>query len=221
MAKDNTLQAEKKEWTRREVRDAAKRLFFQKGFIHTSIDEIAREARVSKGTIYLYFQSKDELYLSLMLPALQELGRLFQNLRDSVGAGRVRDGKALVLGFFEVFQNIYDYDPDGIRIIQAFQQGDLISKMTGETRGEINRLASRNFDLARGVLSRAVRRKLIRKVNPVKMIDIFWATFVGIVQLEESKLRATRKDHLRSTLKYAFRQMANLLNPDRSGPPRR
>jgi hypothetical protein len=53
------------------------------------------------------------------------------------------------------------------------------------------------------------------------MIDIFWATFVGIVQLEESKLRATRKDHLRSTLKYAFLQMANLLNPDRSGPPRR
>jgi hypothetical protein len=49
------------------------------------------------------------------------------------------------------------------------------------------------------------------------MIDIFWATFVGIVQLEESKLRATGKDHLRSTLKYAFLKMADPLRPGRSG----
>lgn len=220
-AKRGTLQAEKKEWTRREVRDAAKRLFFQKGFIHTSIEEIAREARVSKGAIYLHFQSKDELYLSLMLPALQELGRLFKKQQDDLDAGRVRDGKSVVLGFFETFQRIYDYDPDGIRIIQAFQQGDLISKMTGKTRGEINRLASRNFDLARAILSRAVRGKLIRKLNPVKMIDIFWGTFVGIVQLEESKLRATRKNHLRSTLKYAFTQMADLLDPGGNNRPGR
>ncbi len=215
----NTLQSEKKEWTRREVRDAAKRLFFQKGFIHTSIDEIAREARVSKGTIYLYFQSKDELYLSLMLPALQELGRLFKNLQEDLTAGRLRDGKDVVLGFFNVFKDVYAYDPDGIRIIQAFQQGDLISKMTGETGGEVNRLAKRNFALARGILSQAIQLKLIDKVNPVKVIDILWATFVGIVQLEESKLRATRKDHLRSTLKYAFLRIADSLQPGRSGSP--
>jgi AcrR family transcriptional regulator len=217
MVKGKTLQAEKKEWTRREVLNAAKRLFFQKGFIHTSIEEIAREARISKGTIYLHFQSKDELYLSLMVPALQELGRLFKNLEGDLSAGRLSDGKAVVLGFFEIFKDIYEYDPDGIRIIQAFQQGDLISKMTGEPRGEVNRLARRNFNLGRSILTQAIRLKLIPKVNPVKMIDIFWATFVGIVQLEESKLRATGKDHLRSTLKYAFLKMADPLRPDRSG----
>ena len=217
MVKAKTLQAEKKEWTRREVLNAAKRLFFQKGFIHTSIEEIAQEARVSKGTIYLHFQSKDELYLSLMVPALQELGRLFKNLEGDLRAGRLSDGKAVVLGFFEIFKDIYEYDPDGIRIIQAFQQGDLISKMTGEPRGEVNRLARRNFNLARSILTQAIRLKLIPKVNPVKMIDIFWATFVGIVSLEESKLRATGKDHLRSTLKYAFLKMADPLRPDRSG----
>jgi AcrR family transcriptional regulator len=217
MVKGKTLQAEKKEWTRREVLNAAKRLFFQKGFIHTSIEEIAQEARVSKGTIYLHFQSKDELYLSLMVPALQELGRLFKNLEGDLSAGRLSDGKAVVLGFFEIFKDIYEYDPDGIRIIQAFQQGDLISKMTGEPRGEVNRLARRNFNLARSILTQAIRLKLIPKVNPVKMIDIFWATFVGIVSLEESKLRATGKDHLRSTLKYAFLKMADPLSPGRSG----
>ena len=215
--KAKTLQAEKKEWTRREVLNAAKRLFFQKGFIHTSIEEIAQEARVSKGTIYLHFQSKDELYLSLMVPALQELGRLFKNLEGDLSAGRLSDGKAVVLGFFEIFKDIYEYDPDGIRIIQAFQQGDLISKMTGEPRGEVNRLARRNFNLARSILTQAIRLKLIPKVNPVKMIDIFWATFVGIVSLEESKLRATGKDHLRSTLKYAFLKMADPLRSGRSG----
>ena len=55
-----------------EISAAAKKIFFEKGYKHATIDEIAAGAELSKGTIFLYFKTKDELYISLMMPALEE-----------------------------------------------------------------------------------------------------------------------------------------------------
>jgi len=45
--------------------DAATRVFARKGFYQAKISEIAREARVADGTIYIYFQNKDDILISL------------------------------------------------------------------------------------------------------------------------------------------------------------
>ena len=50
----------------REILAAARRLMEQKGADALTMDEIAQAARVAKGTIYLYFQSKDELIQALL-----------------------------------------------------------------------------------------------------------------------------------------------------------
>jgi len=50
----------------REILDAARRLMEQKGADALIMDEIAQAAGVAKGTIYLYFQSKDELIQALL-----------------------------------------------------------------------------------------------------------------------------------------------------------
>jgi TetR/AcrR family fatty acid metabolism transcriptional regulator len=44
---------------------AATRVFARKGFFHARISEIAREARVADGTIYIYFENKDDILISL------------------------------------------------------------------------------------------------------------------------------------------------------------
>lgn len=53
---------EKKKQTRRAIIDAAVHLFERKGFEKTSIEELAREAGIGKGTIYTYFQTKSEIF---------------------------------------------------------------------------------------------------------------------------------------------------------------
>lgn len=45
---------------------AAKNIFGQKGFYETKMEDIAREAGIAKGTLYLYFKSKEELYECLI-----------------------------------------------------------------------------------------------------------------------------------------------------------
>ena len=51
---------------RRKVLSAAVSLFLQKGYAATTMDEIAAKAGIAKGTVYLYFRDKADLYASLL-----------------------------------------------------------------------------------------------------------------------------------------------------------
>ncbi|OGP52991.1 MAG: hypothetical protein A3K30_01485, partial [Deltaproteobacteria bacterium RBG_13_51_10] len=180
----------------------------EKGYGNATIEEIAKLAGVAKGSIYLYFPTKDDLYLSLMIPVLEEIKRSLSDFQDQVAKGQYQTCNAIIIEFYNHYKRIYRYDPDGIRIIQAFQQGDLISAMSRKTREELNRVARGNFRMARTIIDTAMKRKAIVKMNPVQLSDIFWATFIGVVQLEESKFRATQKNHLEETLKSSFAILA-------------
>ena len=49
-----------------ELLDAALDLFVEKGYAATKVDEVAARAGVSKGTLFLYFQSKEELFKAVV-----------------------------------------------------------------------------------------------------------------------------------------------------------
>ncbi|MBV2144315.1 TetR/AcrR family transcriptional regulator [Falsochrobactrum sp. TDYN1] len=50
---------------RHQILDGAQRIFLRMGFDAASMNDITREAGVSKGTIYVYFNSKDDLFVAL------------------------------------------------------------------------------------------------------------------------------------------------------------
>ncbi|GAI29792.1 unnamed protein product, partial [marine sediment metagenome] len=50
---------------RQQILDGANRVFSQMGFDAASMNDITREAGVSKGTIYVYFNNKEELFIDL------------------------------------------------------------------------------------------------------------------------------------------------------------
>src|SRR5690606_22087630 len=66
-----------KRWQRRredrapEILEAALALFAEKGFAATRMEDIAARARITKGTIYLYFRGKEDLFKAL---ARQSIG---------------------------------------------------------------------------------------------------------------------------------------------------
>lgn len=62
--------AKRVEDRRAEIVAAALKLFVAKGYSGTRLDEVAREARVSKGLPYLYFESKEDLFKAVVREAL-------------------------------------------------------------------------------------------------------------------------------------------------------
>jgi len=62
-----------KEEKRNRILQAAISVFAKKGFFHAKISEIANEAGVADGTIYLYFQNKDHLLISIFEEKMEEI----------------------------------------------------------------------------------------------------------------------------------------------------
>ncbi len=60
---------------------AAIKVFAEKGFHNAHVSEIAREAKVADGTIYLYFRNKDDILISLFE---QELCKIVENIRNDL-----------------------------------------------------------------------------------------------------------------------------------------
>lgn len=58
---------------RRQILDGAREVFRAKGYEGASMDGIAKAAGVSKGTLYVYFTNKDELFAELIADEKQEL----------------------------------------------------------------------------------------------------------------------------------------------------
>ncbi len=88
---------------RERILEAAIRVFAQGGFYATRVSDIAKEAGVADGTIYLYFENKDDVLISIFQ---DRIGKLLEVLREVAGRDepvdeRVRRIIELQLGLLE------------------------------------------------------------------------------------------------------------------------
>lgn len=70
---------------RLEILDAAIKLFSEQGFEKTTVDEIAGQAGVGKGTIYLYFNTKEQIFLAIIEDGLKALNRMVSEILSGPG----------------------------------------------------------------------------------------------------------------------------------------
>ena len=152
-----------KRWERRkearpaEIVAAALQLFSDRGFAATRLDDVATVAGVSKGTVYLYFESKEQLFEAVV--------------REAV-APNIARAEALVDGFAGP-------TPDLLRALFRFVAGVLETPITGVMKlivseaGNFPQLARmyadlvlrRAFALMRSILERGVARGEFRPMD--------------------------------------------------------
>lgn len=71
-----------REKSREKIQNAARELFEKRGFDGTSVDDIAKKARISKGLVYSYYESKEKLFEVVMYENFQ---RFVQDLMPVMG----------------------------------------------------------------------------------------------------------------------------------------
>ena len=194
-----------------EITAAAKAVFFEKGYFSSTIDEIARRAGISKGTVYLYFKNKDELYVALMLPNVDEFTDLLLSLEKDVSSRKYSSGAGIIMKFCDIFTAIYQHDPDGLRVFQVYHLLELSSIMEGSVRDKHRLAAERNGSIAVKICSDAMDQGLLARANPIQVVNTLWAAFLGIVQVQGSYLRATQKDYVLETLRFCFSAFSKVL----------
>jgi len=195
-----------------EIAVAAKGVFFKKGYFDSTIDEIARRAGISKGTIYLYFNNKDELYVSLMLPLIQEFTDMLREFENEVLNKKHRTGASIIAEFCRTYIKLYDSDPEGLRVFQVFQLLDLFKVIDKRVLENLRTIAKGNIARSANIISLGMDQGLLPRMNPVQFVNILWASFLGIIQVEGARFRATQKDFVIETVNACFSLFINAVD---------
>jgi TetR/AcrR family fatty acid metabolism transcriptional regulator len=94
--------------------NAAIKVFAQKGFYTANVADVAREAGVADGTIYLYFKNKDDLLISLFETKMEEILQRFSSL---VNATLAADEK--IKQFIHLYFQMIEEDKDLAEVFQV------------------------------------------------------------------------------------------------------
>lgn len=95
------------------ILNAAEKIFEEVGFVNAKMDDIAREASMSKGSIYFYFQSKENLYMAITYRGMQKLNDF---MYTSLANHKDDNGSKCVIGLLETY---IDFAEDFLYILSA------------------------------------------------------------------------------------------------------
>jgi len=187
---------------RQQIIVAARRVFSVKGFNKATMEDIAGEAELSPGTIYLYFKNKDELYASLSLRILQYLLIRLQHVNSEKIETTEKRYEALIRAMFDV----YEFDP--LILINMFnlQTNETLKTLTPELLSEIKMLSCKSIEEIAIIFKQEDTGKVLPEDNTSLLAEIFWSLFSGVVLFQESKKSVLGEDKvfLKKTLETAF-----------------
>jgi len=186
---------------RQQILDSAKEIFLQKGFRSTVMEDIAKKAELSTGTIYQYFNNKDELYASMNLEGLQsmtdEIEAIYKDKRLSYEKKILKIKEAM-------YRNFLNY-PLLLRVVFHVQLEDTLSTLDRQLLNQLNALGKKTMNLMALVYQEGVEAGKFYPGNGLAHADIMWGTFAGLMIWEGAKRRINpKKDFLKSTLDQAF-----------------
>lgn len=121
------------EQRRREILDAAMRLFSEQGFHETTVEDAARAAGVAKGTIYLYFDSKEHILLALkrrfMDGLVEQLTDVIAEAIERLAAGEEIDYRDVIDAIFEELIGYHCDNREAVEIVVRQSPGpDLVEE---------------------------------------------------------------------------------------------
>lgn len=174
-----------KEQRQQAIVDAAEQVFFTKGYENATMDEVAEQAELSKGTLYLYFKNKNDLYHAIVCRGMDILYDLFVENSAGLESG-VRKIEAVGRSYIDFFKRYPDYFNALLhQEIQHIEGGDI------EDNPHIQKCQEKG-NLIFGLIQEAVREGIkdgsIRPdVDPVMVSIILWGHATGILQIMKSK----------------------------------
>lgn len=176
-----------------EILAAARKIFATKGFRDATVDDIAAEAGIAKGTVYLYYPSKKEMYLAALKQGLEELRqRTGAAMQAAVGAqAKLRAFVRTRMEYAEAnrdFFRIYHSEFGNLNNDSEFQQLYLQQAKTLESvlqtaakKGEIRRIradfsAFLIYDMVKSVMiQRLLGRSTARLDDDIETLtELIW-----------------------------------------------
>lgn len=161
----------------KEILHAALRLFDAEDWQQVTIERIAQEAEIGKGTVYLHFSSKEDIYGRLALDFARQLLARLQKIDGALPVvDRLREAIRII---FEAHRAGRRYQ----RIVDFCNREDFRRRLDEQTGGELQRIDDQITELVMAV----VQEGITQGIFPARPLEsLLWgphATLIGAVRM--------------------------------------
>jgi AcrR family transcriptional regulator len=166
-----------------EIIEAALRLFADRGYAATKLEAVAAAAGIGKGTIYLYFPTKEDLFRAVVrqavLPNLEAIAAIAADPNNSAAA--------ILRAIAERFLVVFDTDLTAIPKLVVAESGNFPSL----ARFYAEEVVYKGMALIRAVLARGIARGEFRPIDLDSALPLFSAPLLLLVLWKHSLGRHT------------------------------
>jgi len=166
-----------KEHRKEEILNAAQKVFFDKGLPTATMDEIAEAAELSKGTLYLYYKSKEDLYLGVMMRGMQVLYTEYEVLAASQDSPLQKIVKLseLYIDFFASNRNFF-------RMFHFLQMPQFHKQVSEEMQQYCGTETRRLWDIVIAIMKQGMETGILRSdLNPIEIGIILWSSSTALM----------------------------------------
>ena len=171
---------------REDILRAAREVFFSTGAGRATIDDVAARAEVSKGTIYLYFESKEAILAHLVLEGLDilsgQLKAAYAPKKDLPAEERVRRLAHAYLKFSKSH-------PQYFRLLMAFDRGQFRERVPEPLYQEVSERSAASLRWVEQALEQGRASGQFAVADPGRMAGVLWASLNGVMLLLDHPLR--------------------------------
>lgn len=171
-----------KELRREEILKTGEKLFIKKGFEQSTMDEIARECELAKGTLYLHFKSKEELLSEIIYRALTQLYDLMNNYQSGYSdpVQRLRRIGDAHFEFYEKYTEHFRMLND-IHIPGKFHPGNT-DNIHSKLHDRIRSIWKLNMDIIQDGMDSGVFKK---STDPLEVAVSLWAISTSMIRMHD------------------------------------
>lgn len=199
---DENLNTGSENTRKQEIIETAIQLFSQKGYHHTNVRDIAQALGISKGTFYLYYASKRDLFIEVVDDVIRNIiGEVAKAIKSEDNLMKRTILRA------EVFNRNYSKYNEILNQLRA--------EVTSEDQWAQNKVKKVYMDLTKPLIreaQEAIRRGVIREVDP----DLLAYTLIGITEVMSLRMTLDDKYTLAKVMEFLLDLNMNGLKPERN-----
>lgn len=172
---------------------AAERVFASLGFKNAKMDDIAKDAGITKVTLYSYFQSKENLYLAITYKALFQLSERYYSVLDQFKNKKGVDSViALIEAYMTFCEENFLYSEmllDYFSMVRSTMSGKDETKLTDATKESIYYLKLQDIqNLPFKLTAKEIKRgqsdgSILKTVDPIFSTLQGWSFIIGYTKL--------------------------------------
>lgn len=159
----------------------AKDIFYKNGYENTSMIEIAKKAKMAKGTIYLYFSSKKDLFFSLVYEGLEILEKMIKDYTK-----KAEKGLEKILNMGRAYINFYRKYPDYYSFVIKYESEKADLDVDESIVINSYEKSEELYDILKLLIIKGINDGSIKEdidINKTSML--LWLQTIGVVQQYE------------------------------------